>query len=143
VDVAIHTPHGHTDIRNHHAHVMMTTRKVGPEPEGRVRLLFPTTSLPSATHKLAGRLRAEGVKATIRGIRRSIGAAKVQKAAATADLLRYARRLPERSAGEAEPRFIGDRRRRLHPTIPGRLSRNPSYRGRWVSSRRPWWMRDG
>lgn len=30
VDFAIHSPHGHTDIRNHHAHIMMTTRKVGP-----------------------------------------------------------------------------------------------------------------
>ena len=31
VDFAIHSPHGHTDIRNHHAHLLMTTRKVGPE----------------------------------------------------------------------------------------------------------------
>jgi Ti-type conjugative transfer relaxase TraA len=30
VDFAIHSPHGKTDIRNHHAHIMMTTRKVGP-----------------------------------------------------------------------------------------------------------------
>lgn len=29
VDFAIHSPHGRTDIRNHHAHLMMTTRKVG------------------------------------------------------------------------------------------------------------------
>lgn len=29
VDFAIHSPHGHTDIRNHHAHILMTTRKVG------------------------------------------------------------------------------------------------------------------
>jgi Ti-type conjugative transfer relaxase TraA len=29
VDFAIHSPHGHTDIRNHHAHIMLTTRKVG------------------------------------------------------------------------------------------------------------------
>jgi Ti-type conjugative transfer relaxase TraA len=28
VDFAIHSPHGHTDIRNHHAHIMLTTRKV-------------------------------------------------------------------------------------------------------------------
>jgi Ti-type conjugative transfer relaxase TraA len=34
VDFAIHTPHGHTDTRNHHAHVMMTTRKIGPEGLG-------------------------------------------------------------------------------------------------------------
>lgn len=34
VDFAIHTPHGHTDIRNHHAHIMMTTRKLGPEGLG-------------------------------------------------------------------------------------------------------------
>ncbi|MCF3948604.1 Ti-type conjugative transfer relaxase TraA [Acidiphilium iwatense] len=31
VDFAIHAPHGHTDIRNHHAHILMTTRKVGRE----------------------------------------------------------------------------------------------------------------
>ncbi len=30
VDFAIHSPHGHTDARNHHAHIMMTTRKLGP-----------------------------------------------------------------------------------------------------------------
>jgi Ti-type conjugative transfer relaxase TraA len=29
VDFAIHSPHGHTDIRNHHAHILLTTRKVG------------------------------------------------------------------------------------------------------------------
>ncbi|AGI10514.1 Conjugal transfer protein (plasmid) [Xanthomonas citri subsp. citri Aw12879] len=34
VDFAIHSPHGHTDIRNHHAHIMMTTRKLGPEGLG-------------------------------------------------------------------------------------------------------------
>ncbi len=28
VDFAIHSPHGDTDVRNHHAHIMMTTRKV-------------------------------------------------------------------------------------------------------------------
>lgn len=28
VDFSIHSPHGHTDIRNHHAHILMTTRKV-------------------------------------------------------------------------------------------------------------------
>ncbi len=28
VDFAIHTPHGQTDIRNHHAHILLTTRKV-------------------------------------------------------------------------------------------------------------------
>ncbi len=31
VDVAIHTPHGRTDVRNHHAHLLMTTRAVGPK----------------------------------------------------------------------------------------------------------------
>ncbi len=31
VDFAIHTPHGETDIRNHHAHIMMTTRQVTAE----------------------------------------------------------------------------------------------------------------
>lgn len=34
VDFAIHSPHGHTDVRNHHAHIMMTTRKVGPDGLG-------------------------------------------------------------------------------------------------------------
>jgi Ti-type conjugative transfer relaxase TraA len=34
VDFAIHSPHGKTDIRNHHAHLMMTTRKVGPDGLG-------------------------------------------------------------------------------------------------------------
>jgi len=34
VDFAIHSPHGHTDIRNHHAHIMMTTRKLGPDGLG-------------------------------------------------------------------------------------------------------------
>ena len=29
VDFAIHSPHGDTDIRNHHVHLMMTTRKIG------------------------------------------------------------------------------------------------------------------
>ena len=28
VDFAIHSPHGQTDIRNHHAHLLLTTRKV-------------------------------------------------------------------------------------------------------------------
>jgi Ti-type conjugative transfer relaxase TraA len=28
VDFAIHSPHGDTDVRNHHAHIMLTTRKV-------------------------------------------------------------------------------------------------------------------
>ena len=28
VDFAIHSPHGHTDIRNDHAHILLTTRKV-------------------------------------------------------------------------------------------------------------------
>ncbi|MHB1304790.1 MAG: Ti-type conjugative transfer relaxase TraA [Acidiphilium sp.] len=31
VDFAVHSPHGHTDIRNHHAHILMTTRQVGPD----------------------------------------------------------------------------------------------------------------
>lgn len=34
VDFAIHSPHGKTDIRNHHAHIMMTTRKVGSKDFG-------------------------------------------------------------------------------------------------------------
>ena len=34
VDVAVHSPHGETDIRNHHAHLMMTVRSVGPEGLG-------------------------------------------------------------------------------------------------------------
>jgi len=28
VDFAIHAPHGHTDVRNHHAHILLTTRRV-------------------------------------------------------------------------------------------------------------------
>jgi Ti-type conjugative transfer relaxase TraA len=28
VDFAIHSPHGDTDVRNHHAHIMLTTRRV-------------------------------------------------------------------------------------------------------------------
>lgn len=28
VDFAIHSPHGDTDVRNHHAHILLTTRKV-------------------------------------------------------------------------------------------------------------------
>ena len=31
VDFAIHTPHGATDVRNHHAHLLMTTRRVTAE----------------------------------------------------------------------------------------------------------------
>ncbi|WP_054211340.1 Ti-type conjugative transfer relaxase TraA [Bosea vaviloviae] len=31
VDFAIHSPHGATDVRNHHAHLMMTVRAVGSE----------------------------------------------------------------------------------------------------------------
>ena len=31
VDFAIHAPHGKTDIRNHHAHIMMSVRQVGEE----------------------------------------------------------------------------------------------------------------
>ena len=34
VDFAIHAPHGETDVRNHHAHLMMTVRAVGPEGFG-------------------------------------------------------------------------------------------------------------
>ena len=34
VDFAIHAPHGDTDIRNYHAHVMMTTRQVTPDGLG-------------------------------------------------------------------------------------------------------------
>ncbi|MFN4011592.1 MAG: Ti-type conjugative transfer relaxase TraA [Pannonibacter sp.] len=31
VDLAIHSPHGETDVRNHHAHLLMTVRAVGSE----------------------------------------------------------------------------------------------------------------
>lgn len=31
VDFAIHAPHGDTDVRNHHAHLMMTVRRVGAD----------------------------------------------------------------------------------------------------------------
>ena len=34
VDFAIHAPHGDTDARNHHAHLMMTTRALGPDGLG-------------------------------------------------------------------------------------------------------------
>jgi len=34
VDFAIHSPHGDTDVRNHHAHIMLTTRKVEREGLG-------------------------------------------------------------------------------------------------------------
>ncbi|PZR50541.1 MAG: Ti-type conjugative transfer relaxase TraA, partial [Stutzerimonas stutzeri] len=34
VDFAIHAPHGESDVRNHHAHVMMTTRRVGEDGLG-------------------------------------------------------------------------------------------------------------
>ncbi|MEE3499845.1 Ti-type conjugative transfer relaxase TraA [Acidiphilium acidophilum] len=38
VDFAVHSPHGQTDIRNHHAHILMTTRQIGAAqvtgPEG-------------------------------------------------------------------------------------------------------------
>ena len=34
VDFAIHAPHDASDVRNHHAHVMMTTRQVGEDALG-------------------------------------------------------------------------------------------------------------
>lgn len=34
VDFAIHSPHGDTDVRNHHAHILLTTRKVDREGLG-------------------------------------------------------------------------------------------------------------
>lgn len=34
VDFAIHAPHGATDVRNHHAHLMMTVRSVGADGLG-------------------------------------------------------------------------------------------------------------
>lgn len=34
VDFAIHSPHGDTDVRNHHAHILITTRKVDREGLG-------------------------------------------------------------------------------------------------------------
>lgn len=34
VDFAIHLPHAQGDQRNHHAHVLLTTRRVGPEGLG-------------------------------------------------------------------------------------------------------------
>ena len=34
VDFAVHTPHPDSDVRNHHAHVMMTTRTIGPDGLG-------------------------------------------------------------------------------------------------------------
>ncbi|HUO12274.1 MAG TPA: MobQ family relaxase, partial [Caulobacteraceae bacterium] len=47
VDFAIHSPHGDTDVRNHHAHIMLTTRKV--EPGG----LGEKTNLELENKKLA------------------------------------------------------------------------------------------
>lgn len=45
VDVAIHAPHDHGDDRNHHAHVMTTTRVVTPEGLGaKTRQLDVSTS---------------------------------------------------------------------------------------------------
>jgi Ti-type conjugative transfer relaxase TraA len=46
VDFAIHSPHGHTDVRNHHAHILLTTRKV--EEIG-----------PAALHGLGGKSELE------------------------------------------------------------------------------------
>jgi hypothetical protein len=34
VDFAIHSPHGDTDVGNHHAHIMMTTRKLDRDGPG-------------------------------------------------------------------------------------------------------------
>ena len=34
VDMAIHEPHGKTDGRNHHAHLLMTTRQLAPDGLG-------------------------------------------------------------------------------------------------------------
>ncbi|OYX09915.1 MAG: Ti-type conjugative transfer relaxase TraA, partial [Rhizobiales bacterium 32-66-8] len=34
VDFAVHSPHGDTDVRNHHAHIMLTTRVVGADGLG-------------------------------------------------------------------------------------------------------------
>ncbi|HTB11096.1 MAG TPA: MobA/MobL family protein [Bryobacteraceae bacterium] len=34
VDVAIHAPHAHNDDRNHHAHMLLTMREIGPEGFG-------------------------------------------------------------------------------------------------------------
>jgi Ti-type conjugative transfer relaxase TraA len=53
VDFAIHSPHGHTDIRNHHAHIMLTTRKVGEwDPRG-LRGLGEKSELEMENKKLA------------------------------------------------------------------------------------------
>ena len=39
VDVAIHEPHGKTDVRNHHAHLLMTTRQVEVDGLGEKSLI--------------------------------------------------------------------------------------------------------
>lgn len=39
VDFAIHSPHGQTDVRNHHAHLLMTTRQVGAASLGEKSIL--------------------------------------------------------------------------------------------------------
>lgn len=47
VDVAIHAPHREGDRRNHHAHIMVTTRKIGREGFGaKTRILDDRTSGP-------------------------------------------------------------------------------------------------
>ncbi|HQT65496.1 MAG TPA: Ti-type conjugative transfer relaxase TraA [Acidocella sp.] len=47
VDFAIHVPHGHTDVRNHHAHILLTTRRVmtGRDEAGRWIGAMPAGSL--------------------------------------------------------------------------------------------------
>ncbi|WP_431324955.1 Ti-type conjugative transfer relaxase TraA [Rhizobium sp. YTU87027] len=58
VDFAIHEPHQASDIRNHHAHVMMTTRKVGPGGLGakteieRANKELSAAGLPTSTMQL-------------------------------------------------------------------------------------------
>jgi hypothetical protein len=70
-------------------------------------------------HKLAGHkppTSQEGVRAVLRGIRRTIGAAKAGKAPATADVLTAMLRLCPATLAGARPRAAGARlRRRLPP----------------------------
>ncbi len=47
VDVSIHAPHRQGDQRNHHAHIMVTTRQVGPDGFGaKTRVLDDRTTGP-------------------------------------------------------------------------------------------------
>jgi len=60
VDFAIHSPHGDTDIRNHHVHLMMTTRKISSTGLGEKSALelenkrLQALGLPTSHEQLRG-----------------------------------------------------------------------------------------